>query len=91
MYQLPNNVKHHKATPIFDQATIPAGLLSEHQLAAETWGKIHVLEGKLVLEFLQSGEIEVLNKDRPGIVPPELVHQVKGLEDVKFYVEFLRL
>lgn len=88
MLNLPDNVKAVKQTKAFDQNNIPAGLLNEHQLNTDTWGKIHILDGKLILQFLDSGDFEVLSKDRPGIVPPNVVHKVNALEDVTFYVEF---
>lgn len=88
MLSLPSTVKAIRQTPIFDEDNIPDGLLHEHQLKANTWGKINVIEGKLILEFLDSGEIEVLSKENPGIIPPTVFHQVKANEKVKFFVEF---
>ena len=90
MKTLPADAKVFNQTPVFDQDSIPDGLLKDHQLKSNTWGKINVIKGKLILEFLESGEIEVLNKDKPGIIPPSVFHQVRANENVAFFVEFLK-
>ncbi len=89
MKTLPDNVKPYQQTAVFDQDSIPAGLLRDHQLKVGTWGKIHVIEGKLILEFIgDDGEIVVLTNGKPGIIPPQQLHQVSAAEAVKFFVEF---
>ncbi|MDH5231291.1 MAG: DUF1971 domain-containing protein [Gammaproteobacteria bacterium] len=88
MFSLPEDVHAFRTTDTFDQDSIPAGLLKEHQLKENTWGKIHIIEGKLILEFLDNGNLQVLSKDKPGIIPPQVFHQVRAVEGVRFYVEF---
>lgn len=91
MEVLPENVQSYKKTPIFDEGSIPAGLLKDHSTKIGVWGKINILEGKL-LYVIQSDpreEIE-LTPENCGIVEPERKHFIKPVGKVRFFVEFLK-
>ena len=92
MKALPEDVKVYKRTPPFSQDSIPAGLLKSHATKAGTWGKICVTKGELlyVIEATDSLEAESieLSPSLFGVVEPEVIHHVKPLGDVDFYVEF---
>ena len=91
MKQLPSNVTAYKKTPEFDQDSVPAGLLHEHQTKAAVWGKIVILEGQLQYTINQPElEVMVLDVDRYGVVEPTVPHEVKPLGQVRFYVEFYK-
>ena len=91
MKQIPNNLNAYKRTPEFDQNTVPAGLLKSHQTKAGTWGKIVILDGQLLYRILEPEIEEVtLDKNQPGIVEPEIKHEVKPIEMVRFYIEFYK-
>jgi len=90
MKTLPLHVVAYKRTPEFDESSVPKGLLNDHQTKAEVWGKIVVLEGCLLYRINEPWEEISLNKDTYGIVEPEVLHQVKPLGRVRFYVEFYR-
>ena len=91
MKTLPANVKPYQRTNIFTRETIPAGLLRDHQLKTGTWGKIQVSKGTLMLTILgEQTETVELNKNQPGIIPPQVLHQVEAKNDVEFFVEFYR-
>lgn len=50
-----------------------------------------VLEGRLLYRILQpSAEALILDTDHPGIVEPEIEHEVEPMGKVRFYVEFYR-
>jgi tellurite resistance-related uncharacterized protein len=91
MKTIPNGFEPYKKTPIFDESTVPAGLLKAHKTKAGTWGKIVVLEGGLKY-LIQEPEVEMhsLNQDVYGVVEPGILHEVQPLGKVKFYVEFYR-
>lgn len=91
MKNLPEHVISYKRTPDFSELTVPKGLLKAHQTKAGVWGKIVILEGEL-LYTINEAEIEtiVLNQSLSGIVEPEVLHEVKPLGNVRFYVEFYR-
>jgi tellurite resistance-related uncharacterized protein len=87
---LPENVVAYKRTAEFDQTTIPSGLLKNHQTKAGVWGKIVILEGALWYSIEETSEQIRLDTKTFGVVEPAVLHQVKPLGNVRFYVEFYR-
>jgi tellurite resistance-related uncharacterized protein len=91
MKTLPDNVVPYKRTPEFNEDNIPNGLLNSHQTKDGVWAKIVVLEGRLQYSIDGAGnEGSILDKNVHGVVEPTVIHQVKPLGKVKFYVEFYR-
>jgi tellurite resistance-related uncharacterized protein len=91
MPRLPDDVERYKATPEFDETTIPAGLLASHRLKADTWGRIVVVEGRLLYTIEEPEEIAfVLTPMLAGSVAPEARHHIEPRGKVRFFVEFLR-
>lgn len=91
MKALPDSVAPYKRTPVFTEATVPAGLLKEHATKAGVWGLIHVESGRLRYTIAASGEVvELSNDGPPGVVEPEVLHSVAPLGAVRFFVEFHR-
>lgn len=87
MKQLPANVIPYKRTPEFNEESVPTGLLNAHQTKAGVWGKIVVLEGKLQYLINEPDkEITILDKNVYGVVEPVVLHEVKPLGKVRFYV-----
>ena len=91
MQQLPENVVPYKRTPEFNEDSIPNGLLQAHQTKEGVWGKIVVLEGRLHYSINEpEQEITILDENIYGVVEPTVLHEVKPLGKVRFYVEFYR-
>ncbi len=91
MRSIPSECAAYKRTPTFTETSIPAGLLNAHQTKAGTWGRIVVLEGALLYRILEPEVQEYrLTADSPGVVEPEVLHEVKPVNKVTFYVEFFR-
>ncbi len=91
MNTLPDNVTAYKRTPEFTELTVPKGLLKDHQTKEGVWGKITILEGGLEYTIIEPEfEIIELSPDRHGIVEPTILHHIKPLGKVRFYVEFYR-
>lgn len=88
MKPLPENVTPYKQTPEFDEITVPKGLLNAHQTKEGTWGKIVILEGQLQYKINEPEEILLLDVNKYGVVEPTVLHEVKPLGKVRFYVEF---
>ncbi|QWT16579.1 DUF1971 domain-containing protein [Sphingobium xenophagum] len=78
----------YKSTPVFDEATLPAALRSEHRTKAGVWGLIRVIEGELNLTYVDPHAEKVLSPGKPGIVCPEQTHFVTPLGKVKMQVDF---
>lgn len=90
MKSLPDNVVAYKKTPEFDESSVPNGLLNNHQTKEGVWGKIVILEGRLLYTINESKEEIYLDSNNSGVVEPTVYHQVKPLGKVRFYVEFYR-
>ena len=91
MPRLPPRAACYKETPVFDQDSVPAGLLARHSLRAGTWGQIVVLEGRVdyVIEDAP-GLAFVLRPGVDGAVAPEQPHHVRLQPGARFKVRFLR-
>ncbi len=91
MKTLPSNLEFQRTTPVFTEETVPTGLRKAHRTKAGTWGRITVLEGRLLYRIHTSpAEEHVLDPDTPGIVEPEVDHDVAPLGQSRFRVEFFR-
>lgn len=90
MKQIPDSVTAYKKTPVFTEQTVPNGLVNEHQTKEGVWGKIVVLEGQLLYTINEPPEENTLDINRFGVVEPTVIHRVKPLGKVAFYVEFYR-
>jgi len=89
---LPSNVISHKRTREFSETSVPAGLCHAHTTKRGVWAQIHVLQGSLRYRIFEPDlEEHVLSADRPGVVEPEVPHEVEPMGPVRFYVEFFRI
>jgi tellurite methyltransferase len=91
MPRLPPRAAVYKETPVFDQQSVPGGLLASHTLRAGTWGQIVVIAGKLdyVIEDVPARAF-VLAPGVDGAVAPESPHHVRLQIGARFKVRFLR-
>jgi tellurite resistance-related uncharacterized protein len=88
--ELPAQVAAYRDTPTFDQDSVPAALLRDHNTKAGVWGQIVVLEGVLELGIDEPSATLTLTPDVPGVVRPEQVHRVRPLGAVRFFVRFYK-
>lgn len=87
--ELPEGFVPYQQTPIFDNQTIPEGLRKNHSTKPGVWGMIHVKQGKLKYRIYEPLNTEVILSPRtPGIVLPEVEHDVQLFDNTQFYVEF---
>ena len=84
----PTPTTPYKSTPVFDEATLPAGLRREHRTKAGAWGLIRVLEGRLRYQVLDPTSEVILEPGRPGLILPEQPHFVEPLGPVRMQIEF---
>ena len=91
---LPEGVTAYRRTPDFTELTVPHGLLQAHSTKAGTWGLIHVLEGALTYRIVDERRSETERRlepgAAPGVVEPEILHEVTPQGSVRFNVEFFR-
>ena len=92
MPTLPDGLTLYKKTPDFDERSLPAGLQSRHTLKAGTWGRIVVLQGRLLYVIEDAPELAfVLRPALPGVVLPEVPHHVELRGPVLFHIEMYRV
>lgn len=92
MPELPSDVQPYKRTPLFNQASVPTGLLNEHNTKAGTWGVLNVESGSLLYRITDPEQLCAfeLNPSRKGIIAPQQPHHIELIGPVSFYVEFYR-
>ncbi len=90
--EFPDDMLEYKRTPEFTASTVPPGLLRNHSTKAGIWGRILVLEGKLLYTVRHpvTQTFELSPDKPPGIVVPEMAHHVLPVDQVRFCVAFYR-
>lgn len=88
--ELPEGLEVVRTAGPFDESSVPAGLQRAHQVAAATWGRLHVLEGRVrfslqthppIVRDLRAGDLQP--------IPPEVEHEVTVVGPVRLEVDFL--
>ncbi|MFY9349745.1 MAG: DUF1971 domain-containing protein [Sphingobium sp.] len=78
----------YRSTPVFDQDTLPAALRARHDTKAGVWGVIRVIEGELMLSYLDPPSEVVLTPDNPGLIQPQQPHFVTPIGNMRMQVDF---
>lgn len=87
----PECAEPYHSTNVFDQHTVPAGLLADHRTKPRVWGRLEVLSGTLVLCFVEPLDERVtVATGEWAAIPPELPHHVELSGPVEFRVVFCR-
>lgn len=87
---LPAGLEHARTTDVFDQDSVPAGLLRSHRIAAGVWGRLVVHEGELRFGFDDRDEAQRVAAGEWMVIPPQRPHAVELVGPVRFAVEFHR-
>lgn len=87
--EFPDGLMAYRKTAIFTEDSIPKGLLKNHSLGDGHWGLLHVLSGQLIYTIHHS-EIKpsILSENEQAVIVPCMLHAVKPIGSVRFYVEF---
>jgi tellurite methyltransferase len=87
----PECAEPYRSTKVFDEHTVPAGLLADHRTKKGVWGRLELLSGTLVLCFaLPLDERVTVAAGAWAAIPPELPHHVELSGAVEFRVVFCR-
>ncbi len=89
--ELPAGVTLHRTTAVFDNTSVPAGLLRAHRIADGVWGRLVVRRGSVRFVFEDEPEAPIVA--RPGtdvVIPPARPHHIELDEPAEFVVEFHR-
>ena len=75
--QMPAGLTPRGGTPEFTEKTLPGALKSDHSLPAGRWGRLHVLEGRVIFIDDSSGERYQLVGPCEFDIPPQAVHHLE--------------
>ena len=88
--ELPDGLEVVRTTKVWDESSMPAALRRAHRVAAGTWGRLQVEEGRIRFRADTSPALDVVveaGESQP--IPPETDHDVEPQGNARFYVEFL--
>ena len=87
----PDGLRLVRTTPEFDEHTVPKGLLREHRVAPEVWGRLLIRSGSLRFVFEDRSDApSLLGEGDRQVIPPDVPHHVELVGPVVFVVEFHR-
>lgn len=90
MPRMPPCAVAYRSSPTYDATTVPAGLLRTHDLKADTWGRIEVLEGRVAYVLEDEDDLTfVLRPGVDGVVAPGRPHHIEPAADARLRVVFL--
>lgn len=88
----PDGTEHVRTTDVFDNSSVPAGLLRAHRIAEGVWGRLLVHTGGLRFVFEDRSEHPIAVRAGGGVlIPPGRPHHLELDEPVTFVIEFHRL
>ncbi len=88
---LPDDVGLVRTTAVFDEATVPAGLLRAHRIADGVWGRLVMHRGTLEFVFEDEPDVSItLSAGESLVIPPAMEHRVVLIGPAAFAVEFHR-
>lgn len=87
----PAGLAEYRRSATFNESSIPAGLLRDHETKPGVWARIVIEAGQLDYTIYSPLRTFLLTPGQPGIIPPCVAHNVKADRPVSFHVEFLRL
>ena len=89
---LPDGLEHVRTTDIFDNDTVPAGLLRAHRVADGVWGRLVVHSGTESFVFDDEPEHPITVSAGDAVaIPPARQHHLELHDAASFAVEFHRL
>ncbi len=78
----------YRSSPVFDEVSLPAALRREHRTKVGVWGVIRVLDGRLKLTLVDTGEVKMLAPGIPGLILPDQPHLVEAQGPMRMQVDF---
>jgi tellurite resistance-related uncharacterized protein len=88
---LPEGLEHVRTTDVFDETTVPAGLLRAHRVADGVWGRLVVRSGSVVFVFDDDPDHPLTVAAGESVaIPPSRQHHLEVLGQATFAVEFHR-
>lgn len=86
---LPEGLEHVRTTAVFDEKTVPQGLLRAHHVADGVWGNLRVHTGSVRFVFEDApDEPFTVAAGETMPIPPKVKHHVELIAPATFAVEF---
>lgn len=88
---LPDGLELVRTTDVFDNSTVPPGLLRAHRVAPGVWGRLVAHSGSVTFVFEDESDQPItVPAGHHVVIPPERPHHVELHEAASFSVEFHR-
>lgn len=89
---LPEGLELVRTTDVFDNDSVPAGLLRAHRVAKGVWGRLVVHTGSVVFAFEDAPDDPfTIGSGETMVIPPGRRHHVELPTPATFAVEFHRM
>lgn len=80
----------YASSPIFDELTLPNALRGDHRTKPGSWGLLQVLQGEVLLIFLDPPSEHLVTTANPLVIPRQATHHVVPSGPMRMQVEFYR-
>ncbi|HET8930079.1 MAG TPA: DUF1971 domain-containing protein [Acidimicrobiales bacterium] len=88
---LPEGLELVRTTDVFDNESVPAGLLRSHRVASGVWGRLMTYTGSVVFVFEDAAEDPItVEAGESVVIPPARLHHVELPAPATFVIEFHR-
>lgn len=88
---LPEGLEHVRTTDVFDEHSVPAGLLRAHRVADGVWARLVVHTGSVTFVFEDDADAPIaVAAGEHVVIPPARLHHVVLTGPATFAVEFHR-
>lgn len=89
---IPRGFELARTTNVFDNETVPAGLLRAHRVAAGVWARLIVHTGRVGFLFEDEPDKPIsVDAGDSIVIPPARLHHVELDGPATFVIEFHRL
>lgn len=89
---LPEGLEYVRTTDVFDNDSVPAGLLRAHRVAEGVWGQLVMRSGSVRFVFEDTADEPIIAKDNDAVpIPPGRHHHVEFDGPASFVVEFYKI
>ena len=80
----------YRSTPIIDENTLPAALRTDHKTKDGAWGVVRVIEGEVMLTYVDPFSEKVLTPGDFAVVEPQQAHFVTPRGPMRMQVDFYK-
>lgn len=91
MSNMPTTLVADHRTEVYTEESMPDEIRSSQGIEANTWAMVRVLKGRIILRTHgDDAREEDLSPAAPGIIEPQVPHELEPEGAVEFYVQYFR-